>query len=107
QPAPPPPPAGPSGTSRASRSSQLPPPPPLLSTNQSDQSISIAAPSSSKTAASTEYIAWMTTNTRLKPPATPEPTWSIPSSDLPVLVNNWASALATTYAPPPENLLLA
>ncbi|GJQ93804.1 hypothetical protein Tco_0004943 [Tanacetum coccineum] len=40
-------------------------------------------------------------------PATPEPTWSIPLSDLPVPVNNWASALASTYAPPPENSLLA
>ncbi|GJX78987.1 hypothetical protein Tco_0327136 [Tanacetum coccineum] len=40
-------------------------------------------------------------------PATPEPFWSIPSSDLPVLMNNWASALASTYAPPPENSLLA
>ncbi|GJW11926.1 hypothetical protein Tco_1577753, partial [Tanacetum coccineum] len=39
-------------------------------------------------------------------PATPEPAWSIPSSDLPVPVNNWASALASTYAPPPENSLL-
>ncbi|GKA62027.1 hypothetical protein Tco_0761546 [Tanacetum coccineum] len=40
-------------------------------------------------------------------PATPEPAWSIPSSDLPVPMNNWASALASTYAPPPENSLLA
>ncbi|GJU85672.1 hypothetical protein Tco_1293218 [Tanacetum coccineum] len=40
-------------------------------------------------------------------PATPEPAWSIPSSDLPVPINNWASALASTYAHPPENLLLA
>ncbi|GJS39104.1 hypothetical protein Tco_0564147 [Tanacetum coccineum] len=40
-------------------------------------------------------------------PAIPEPAWSIPSSDLPVLMNNWASALASTYAPPPENSLLA
>ncbi|GJT13519.1 hypothetical protein Tco_0860561 [Tanacetum coccineum] len=40
-------------------------------------------------------------------PATLEPAWSIPSSDLPVLVNNWASALASTYAPPLENSLLA
>ncbi|GJX88703.1 hypothetical protein Tco_0340717 [Tanacetum coccineum] len=39
-------------------------------------------------------------------PATPEPTWSIPSSDLPVPVNNWLSALASPYAPPPENSLL-
>ncbi|GJR45772.1 hypothetical protein Tco_1313875 [Tanacetum coccineum] len=40
-------------------------------------------------------------------PATPELAWSIPSSDMPVLMNNWASALASTYAPPPEKLLLA
>ncbi|GJU93110.1 hypothetical protein Tco_1317866, partial [Tanacetum coccineum] len=160
QPPPPPPPAGPSGTSGtsgASGSSQVTPPPPPPSTNQSDQSQSTAAPSSSKTAASAEYTAWTTTDTRLKPcvssipeelhmdddttldeqvqssgdedishdhipmvnlrknwwkllsedrPATPEPAWSIPSSDLPVPVNNWASALASTYAPPPENLLL-
>ncbi|GKD94099.1 hypothetical protein Tco_1373936 [Tanacetum coccineum] len=39
-------------------------------------------------------------------PATPEPAWSIPSSDLPIPVNNWASALTSTYAPPPENSLL-
>ncbi|GKB45621.1 hypothetical protein Tco_0896374 [Tanacetum coccineum] len=40
-------------------------------------------------------------------PATPEPTWTIPSSDLTVPTNNWASALKSTYAPPPENSLLA
>ncbi|GJV33683.1 putative reverse transcriptase domain-containing protein [Tanacetum coccineum] len=40
-------------------------------------------------------------------PATPEHAWSIPSSDLPVSINNWASALVSTYAPPPENSLLA
>ncbi|GKA41167.1 retrovirus-related pol polyprotein from transposon TNT 1-94 [Tanacetum coccineum] len=39
--------------------------------------------------------------------ATPEPAWSIPSFDMPVLMNNWAFALASTYAPPPENSLLA
>ncbi|GKG12793.1 hypothetical protein Tco_0347030, partial [Tanacetum coccineum] len=72
QPPPPLPPAGSSGTpgaSGASRSSQLPPPPLPLYTNQSDQSTSTAAPSSSKTATSTEYTAWMTTDTRLKPSA--------------------------------------
>ncbi|GJS74348.1 hypothetical protein Tco_0707189 [Tanacetum coccineum] len=60
RPPPPPPPAGPSGTSGisgASGSSQLPPPPPPLSTNQSDQSTSIAVLSSSKTAALAEYTA--------------------------------------------------
>ncbi|GJY25592.1 hypothetical protein Tco_0400318, partial [Tanacetum coccineum] len=159
QPPPPPPPAGPSGTSGSFGSSQLPPPPLPLSTNQSDQSKSIAAPSSSKTATSAEYTAWTTPDTRLKPsvssipkdlhmdadlvldeqvhssndedigndhipkvnlkqdwwkllleedrPATQEPAWSIPSSDLPVPMNNWASALASTYAPPLENSLLA
>ncbi|GKE25108.1 hypothetical protein Tco_1436620, partial [Tanacetum coccineum] len=40
-------------------------------------------------------------------PATLEPAWSIPSSDLTVPMNNWASALKSTYTPPPENSLLA
>ncbi|GJV18939.1 retrovirus-related pol polyprotein from transposon TNT 1-94 [Tanacetum coccineum] len=161
QPPPPPPPAGPfgaSGTSGASGSSQVPPPPPPPSTTQGDQSTSIAAPSSSKTTALAEYMAWTMTDTRIKPsvssipeelhmdddttadeqayssggedigrdhiptvnlrqswwkpltediPATPEPAWSIPSSDMTVPTNNWASPLKSTYAPPPENSLLA
>ncbi|GKA40411.1 hypothetical protein Tco_0733004 [Tanacetum coccineum] len=135
-------------------------PPLSSSTHQGGQSTSTAAPSSSKTAASAEYSAWTTTDTRIKPsittipddlymddetttdeqayssgeevgrdhipykstvqldaswwkpltedrPATPEPAWTIPSSDLPVPTNNWASALKTTYVPPPENSLLA
>nr|GEV90340.1 hypothetical protein [Tanacetum cinerariifolium] len=40
-------------------------------------------------------------------PATPEPAWSIPSSDVPVPKNNCASALTSTYSPPPEDSLLA
>nr|GEV97578.1 retrovirus-related Pol polyprotein from transposon TNT 1-94 [Tanacetum cinerariifolium] len=40
-------------------------------------------------------------------PATPEPAWSISSSDVPVLKNNWAYALAYTYSPPLEDSLLA
>ncbi|GJU13864.1 hypothetical protein Tco_1136260 [Tanacetum coccineum] len=40
-------------------------------------------------------------------PATPEPAWTIPSSDLSMPTNNWASALKSTYAPPQENSLLA
>ncbi|GJY30842.1 hypothetical protein Tco_0414337, partial [Tanacetum coccineum] len=158
---PPPPPAGPSGTSGASGASgsyQLPPPPPPPSNNQGGHSTSTAAPNSLKTAASAEYMAWTTTDTRIKPsvspipeelhmdddtmvdeqayssssedvrrdhiptvnlrqswwkpltedrPATPEPAWSIPSSDLTVPTKNWASALKSTYTPPPENLLLA
>ncbi|GJR25625.1 hypothetical protein Tco_1101857 [Tanacetum coccineum] len=160
-PPPPPPPSGASGasgTTGASDSAQAPPPPPpSSSTHQGGQSISTAAPSSSKTAASAEYSAWTMIDTRIKPsittipddlymddettadeqayssgeevgrdhiptvnlrqswwkpltedrPASPEPAWTIPSSDLPVPTNNWASALKTTYVPPPENSLLA
>nr|GFA45879.1 hypothetical protein [Tanacetum cinerariifolium] len=40
-------------------------------------------------------------------PATPEPAWSIPSSDVPIPKSNWASALASTYSPSPEDSLLA
>ncbi|GJT20651.1 hypothetical protein Tco_0890588 [Tanacetum coccineum] len=127
--------------------SQLPPPPPPPSTNQSDQSKTTAAPSSSKTAASAEYTAWTTIDTRLKPSVSsiPEdlhmdddstPDEQVHSSDdedigndhipkvnlkqdwwkplseedrpaTPEPMNNWASALASTYAPPPENSLLA
>ncbi|GJR62740.1 putative reverse transcriptase domain-containing protein [Tanacetum coccineum] len=58
---------GTSVTSGASGLSQLPPSPPPPSTNQSDQSTSTVALSSSKTAASAEYTAWTTTDTRLKP----------------------------------------
>nr|GEU70142.1 monodehydroascorbate reductase [Tanacetum cinerariifolium] len=64
------PPAGPSGTSgslRASGSSQVPPTlPPPLSTNHEGQLHGSIAPSSSKTAASAEYKAWIITDTRLR-----------------------------------------
>nr|GEW62268.1 hypothetical protein [Tanacetum cinerariifolium] len=143
QPPPPPPPASPSGTSgspKAFGSSQVPPtPPPPPSTNQEGQSHGSIAPSSSMTAASAKYKAWIMTNTRIKPSvslthddlhmdddmaldaqvhlsddedienahipkvnlrqdwwkpleedrrATPEPDWSIPSSDLSIPKNN-------------------
>ncbi|GJS98685.1 hypothetical protein Tco_0819855 [Tanacetum coccineum] len=39
--------------------------------------------------------------------ATPEPAWSIPSSSLPVPNNNWASVIASSFVPPPENSLLS
>ncbi|GJW31074.1 retrovirus-related pol polyprotein from transposon TNT 1-94 [Tanacetum coccineum] len=99
---PPPPPAGPSRTSGASGafgSSQLPPPPPPSSTNQSDQNAYIPKVNLKQD--------WWKPLSEEDRPATPEPAWSIPSSDLPVPMNNWASALASTYAPPPENSLLA
>nr|GEY72886.1 hypothetical protein [Tanacetum cinerariifolium] len=44
---------------------------------------------------------------KVQQPATPEPAWSIRSSNMPVLTNNWASALASNYSPPPEDSLLA
>nr|GEY48686.1 E-beta-farnesene synthase [Tanacetum cinerariifolium] len=92
---PPSPPAGPSGTlgsPGASGSSQFPPPYLLSSTSQSNQSKSIQD--------------WWKPLGKDRP-ATPEPAWSIPSSDLPIPTNNWASALASTYTPPPVNSLLA
>ncbi|GJX80046.1 retrovirus-related pol polyprotein from transposon TNT 1-94, partial [Tanacetum coccineum] len=84
----------------------------------------IQASSSSKNAASaSQSMAWTTSDTQYKSadipraqelsptdyliPATPEPAWTIPSSNKSDVVNNWASALATTYEPPAENSLLA
>nr|GEW50111.1 E-beta-farnesene synthase [Tanacetum cinerariifolium] len=82
QPPPPPPPTGESGalgSPGSFGSSQVSPPPPLpLSTNQEEERL-----------------------------ATPKPAWSISSSDVPVPKNNWASALASTYSPPPEDSLLS
>ncbi|GKD41500.1 hypothetical protein Tco_1261707, partial [Tanacetum coccineum] len=40
-------------------------------------------------------------------PATPEPAWSIPSSSLHVPIHNWASTIASSYIPLPENSLLS
>nr|GEU52690.1 hypothetical protein [Tanacetum cinerariifolium] len=137
QPPPPPPPAGPSralGAPGSYGSYQVPPPlPPPSSTNQKSQSKGSAAPSSSKTAASAEYQAWKTIDIRLRPSISlapsdlemdedmgldeqaqssddediKKPAWSILSSNVPVLTNNWASALASNYSPPLEDSLLA
>nr|GEX10996.1 hypothetical protein [Tanacetum cinerariifolium] len=123
-------PSGTSGSPRASRSSQaLPPPPPPPSTNQEGQ------PSVSSTPEDLHMDDYMAPDAQVyssddedirnahiskvnlrqdwwKPleedrPATPKPAWFIPSSDLPVLRNNWASTLVSTYLPPPEDSLLA
>nr|GEU72100.1 copia protein [Tanacetum cinerariifolium] len=85
-----------------------------------------------KDSASAEYLAWTTTDVRLRlsilltsadlemdADMAPDeqaqssddediskPAWSIWSSDVPVLTNNWASALASNYSPPPEDSLL-
>nr|GEW28345.1 hypothetical protein [Tanacetum cinerariifolium] len=108
QPPPPPPPAGPSRTSGslgASRSSQLPLPPLPPSTSQIHSSDDEDIENAHIPKVNLQQDWW-------KPleedrPVTPEPAWSIPSSDLPVPMNNWASALASTYTPLPKNSLLA
>nr|GEU75941.1 hypothetical protein [Tanacetum cinerariifolium] len=121
-PPPPPPPAGPSGTSgspEAFGSSQVLPPPP--STNQEVQSHGSTAPSSSKTTALAEYKAWSMTDTRLRLSVLLIPKdlhmdddmaldAQVHSSDDEDIRNAYipkASALASTYSPPPVDLLLA
>ncbi|GJR87630.1 putative ribonuclease H-like domain-containing protein [Tanacetum coccineum] len=42
-----------------------------------------------------------------KRPATPEPAWTIPSSNVSDIKNNWASTLVSTYETPTKNSLLA
>ncbi|GJV45212.1 hypothetical protein Tco_1429748 [Tanacetum coccineum] len=112
-PPPPPPPSGASGasgTTGASDSAQAPPPPPpSSSTHQGGQSTSTAAPSSSKTAASAEYSAWTTTDTRIKPSITtiPDDLYMDDETTADEQAFLVASALKSTYAPPQENSLLA
>nr|GEX15687.1 retrovirus-related Pol polyprotein from transposon TNT 1-94 [Tanacetum cinerariifolium] len=107
------------------KSMNLPPPPPLPpSTNQEGQSYSSTAPSSSKIATSAEYKPWTMTDTRLRPSVSSTPKdlqmdddmaldAQVHSSDdedienAHIPKNNWASALASTYSPPPEDSLLA
>nr|GEW34218.1 E-beta-farnesene synthase [Tanacetum cinerariifolium] len=125
QPPLPPPLAGPSGASgspRASGFSQVPPPPPSPPfTNQGGQSQGSTAPSSSKTAGSAEYQAWTMTDTRLRPSVSltladlqmdddMAPDAQAQSSDDEGIGNTHipkASALASTYSPPPKDSLLA
>nr|GEU39010.1 integrase, catalytic region, zinc finger, CCHC-type, peptidase aspartic, catalytic [Tanacetum cinerariifolium] len=125
QPPPPPPPAGPSGalgSFGASGSSQVsPPPPPPPSTNQEGPSKGSAVPSSSKTAASVEYQAWMMTDIRLRPSisltladlqmdedmALDEQAQSSDDEDIRNAHILKASTLASNYSPHPEDSLLA
>ncbi|GJU42120.1 hypothetical protein Tco_1195077 [Tanacetum coccineum] len=109
-------PSGASGSTTASNSAQeSPPPPPSLTTNQGDQPQGSAAPGSSKTAASTDMVsddedigskhipkvnlnpAWFKPLTEEERLASPKPAWSIPSSNLHVPPNNWASVIASSY----------
>nr|GEX39822.1 hypothetical protein [Tanacetum cinerariifolium] len=111
------PPAGPSktlGSLGASRSSHVllpPPPPPSINQEDDDMAPDAQVHSSDDEDIRNAYIPKVNLQQDWwKPleenrPATPELAWSIPSSDLPVLTNNYASALASTYTPPPENLL--
>nr|GEU74574.1 hypothetical protein [Tanacetum cinerariifolium] len=92
QPPPPPPPAGqsgPSGAPGASGSSQAPPPPPSSTNLEMDEDM---APDEQEQLSNDEDIG----NSHI-------PT----SSDVPILTNNWASALVSNYSPPPEDSLLA
>ncbi|GJS50751.1 hypothetical protein Tco_0624113 [Tanacetum coccineum] len=119
---PPPPPSGvsrASGTTRASDSAQDPlPPPPSPTPNPDNQSPGSTALGSSKTAATTAYTAWTTTTSRFEPSASsnPEDVFMHEESDfaapdmvfvLSVPTHNWASAIASSYVPPPENYLLS
>ncbi|GJT93219.1 hypothetical protein Tco_1082064 [Tanacetum coccineum] len=91
---------------RASDSAQDPPPPPPSSTTNRGYG-------SDDEDSGTRHIPKVSLNQQwFKPlseeerPATHEPAWSIPSLSLPVPNNNWASALASSFVPPPENSLL-
>nr|GEW49270.1 hypothetical protein [Tanacetum cinerariifolium] len=110
------------GSPEAFGSSQVPPPPPPPpSTNQESQSHGSTAPSSSKTSALAEYKAWTTTDTRLRLSVslTPEDIQMDNDIALDVQAQSFndednknahtarlASALASTYSPPPEDSLL-
>nr|GEW60880.1 retrovirus-related Pol polyprotein from transposon TNT 1-94 [Tanacetum cinerariifolium] len=122
QPPPLPPPAGPSGAARAlraSRSSQEPTPLPPSSTTQDnlakdkDMGPDEQAQLSDEEDIRCAHIPKVNLSQDWwKPleeerPATPKLSWSILSSDAPILPNNWASALASSYIPPPEDSLLA
>ncbi|GKC31630.1 hypothetical protein Tco_1038924 [Tanacetum coccineum] len=113
QPPLPPPPTGTSGalgTSGSSGSSQLPPPPPpSIGTSGSSQQQGTQETSPSDDLMGDDSIL----DEQWKPlpeedrPATPEPAWTIMSSNVSDVENNWASALVLTYEPPTENSLLA
>nr|GEW46128.1 reverse transcriptase domain-containing protein [Tanacetum cinerariifolium] len=50
---------------------------------------------------------WLKPLPEAERPDSPEPTWTIPSSNMIDVENNWATELAFTYAPPAKNSLLA
>nr|GEY57192.1 hypothetical protein [Tanacetum cinerariifolium] len=104
---------------------QPPPPPPSACASGAPGS---EASSSFKSAASAlQSMAWTTSNTRYESagifgtqekdwwktlpeeerPATPEPAWTIPSSNVSNVKNNWATTLVSSYETPAKNSLLA
>ncbi|GJY04022.1 hypothetical protein Tco_0369962 [Tanacetum coccineum] len=106
------------GTSGASGSSQLssPPPPPSTGTSGSAQQQGSKAPSSYESAGVSGAQELSPTDSLMhedsipneqERPATPEPAWIIPSSNVSDVENNWASALVSTSETPAENSLLA
>ncbi|GKC81022.1 hypothetical protein Tco_1136739 [Tanacetum coccineum] len=124
----PPPPAGASGapgTSGASGSSQLPlpPPPPSIGTQetspsddlmQDDSILDEQVHLSDDDDSGNDHPPkdnlrkdWWKPLPEEDRPATPEPAWTILSSNVSDVENNWASALVSTYEPPAENSLLA
>nr|GEU37776.1 UBN2 domain-containing protein [Tanacetum cinerariifolium] len=132
QPPPPPPPAGVSGASGALGYSQLPLPPPPPSTGTSglakqqgksspidfmmnDDSIpNEQVQLSDDEDTENDHLSnadtrkdWWKPLPEEERPATPEPAWTIPSSNVSDIENNWASALVSTYELPAENSLLA
>ncbi|GJV15715.1 hypothetical protein Tco_1361038 [Tanacetum coccineum] len=115
-PPPPPPPAGASGAlgiSGASGSSQLPPPPPPPSTGTSRSAQQQCSTFRSDDEDSENLPKANSRQDWWKPlpeeerPATPEPAWTIHSSNVSDIENNWASTLVSTYETPAENSLLA
>ncbi|GJW51800.1 hypothetical protein Tco_0093151 [Tanacetum coccineum] len=121
-PPPPPPPSGASGASgtiKASDSVQAPPPPPpSSSTHQGDQSHKSTRRQPNEQAYSSgdevgrDHIptvnlrqSWWKPLTKDRP-ATLEPAWTIPSSDLTMPTAQRTSAQSSTYAPPTETLYL-
>ncbi|GKG20779.1 hypothetical protein Tco_0380580, partial [Tanacetum coccineum] len=98
-PSPPPPPPLPSGTSRAFSttgafdSAQAPPPaPPSSSTHQGDEQAYSSGEEVGRDHILTVNLrqSWWKPLTKDRP-GTPELAWTIPSTDLPVPTNNWAS----------------
>ncbi|GJU93254.1 hypothetical protein Tco_1318010 [Tanacetum coccineum] len=124
QPPSPPPLAGASGdpcTSGASGSFLLPPPPPPPSTGtsrgnqrQGSGALNVHVYLSNDEVARDDHQPtadirndWWKPLPEAERPASLEPAWTILSSNMIDVENNWATALASTYVPPAENSLLA